>query len=148
VKVYLPRTQQQQQEKVQAKSPAISDGGSEAILVVEDHDQLRDFSVAALSELGYEVYEARSGHAALNLLQQNAGIALLFTDFILPEGMDGRELSQEATRRRPGLKILFTTGYARNAIIHSDRLDSGVEVLGKPYTYSGLAAKVRSILDR
>ena len=66
----------------------------------------------------------------------------------MPGGMNGRQLADEATRRRPGLKVLFTTGYTRNAIVHHGRLDAGVEMIGKPFTYSELSAKLRSILDR
>jgi PAS domain S-box-containing protein len=147
VKLYLPRTHTPQEEKSVKTIPA-AHGGTEVILVVEDHDELREFSTGALRELGYQVIEARTARAALEMLQQNAEVALLFTDVILPEGIDGRELSQEALRRRPGLKVLFTTGYTRNAIIHNGRLDPDVELLGKPYTYVGLAAKVRALLDR
>jgi CheY-like chemotaxis protein len=123
-------------------------GGHELILVVEDHDELREFSVNALRELGYQVIEARSGRVALEVLQRHPNVSLLFTDVVLPEGMDGRELSTEAARRRPGIKVLFTTGYARNAIVLNGRLDVGVQLLTKPYTYAGLATKVRAALDR
>jgi DNA-binding LytR/AlgR family response regulator len=71
----------------------------------------------------------------------------LFTDVVLPDGMSGRELADEAMRRRPGLKVLFTTGYTRNAIVHNGKLDAGVNLISKPFTYEQLAAKVRAILD-
>jgi CheY-like chemotaxis protein len=100
-----------------------------------------------LRELGYNVVEARSGRAALDVLQASRDFDLLFTDVVLPDGMSGRELADEATRRRPGLKVLFTTGYTRNAIVHNGKLDVGVNLISKPFTYEQLAAKVRALLD-
>jgi PAS domain S-box-containing protein len=147
VKLYLPRTHEVQKQNENPQPVRSAVGGREVILVVEDHDELREFSVNALGELGYQVIAARSGRAALDLLQRHPDVSLLFTDVILPDGMDGQALSQEATRRRPELKVLFTSGYTRNAIIHNGRLESGVQLLTKPYTYAGLAAKVRALLD-
>jgi PAS domain S-box-containing protein len=149
VKLYLPRASQGaavEAETISERKPA-RDGAGELVLVVEDHDDLRAFSVNSLRELGYEVMEAKSGRGALELLQTDAGVALLFTDVVLPDGLDGRALADEARRRRPGLKILFTTGYTRNAIVHNGRLDPGVHLLTKPFTFASLAAKVRSVLD-
>lgn len=123
------------------------DGAGEPILVVEDHDDLRAFSVDSLRELGYAVLEAKTGAVALDLLQTHPDIALLFTDVVLPGGMDGRTLADEARRRKPDLKVLFTTGYTRNSIVHNDRLDPGVQLLTKPFTFASLAYKVRSVLD-
>ncbi len=74
-------------------------------------------------------------------------IDLLFTDVVMPGGMNGRQLADEAVRRQPGLKVLFTTGYTRNAIVHHGRLDAGVQMIGKPFSFSDLAAKVRTLLD-
>ena len=74
-------------------------------------------------------------------------MALLLTDVGLPGGMNGRQLADEATRRRPGLRVLFTTGYARNAIVHHGRLDPGVELITKPFSLSGLGAKLRQVLS-
>jgi CheY-like chemotaxis protein len=126
---------------------ALVHGGLETILVVEDHDDLRSFSTGILRELGYKVLEAANGPCALNVLQAEHDVDLLFTDVVLPEGMDGRRLADEALRRRPGLKILFTTGYTRNAIVHNGRLDAGVSLIGKPFSFDALAAKVREVLD-
>jgi CheY-like chemotaxis protein len=81
------------------------------------------------------------------LLDAHHQISLLFTDVGLPGGMNGRQLADQALRRRPRIKVLFTTGYARNAIVHQGRLDPGVEVIFKPFTYSDLAAKIRRVLD-
>jgi DNA-binding response OmpR family regulator len=72
----------------------------------------------------------------------------LFTDVVMPGGMNGRQLADEAVRRRPGLKVLFTTGYTRNAIVHHGRLDPGVDMIGKPFTFQELGAKIRTVLDR
>jgi PAS domain S-box-containing protein len=149
VRLYLPRAMPG--AAIEAQTPSESrrlrDGAGELVLVVEDHDDLRAFSVSSLRELGYTVMEAKTGRGALELLQTNVDIALLFTDVVLPDGMDGRALADEARRHSPRLKVLFTTGYARNAIVHNDRLDPGVHLLTKPFTFASLAAKVRSVLD-
>jgi CheY-like chemotaxis protein len=100
-----------------------------------------------LRELGYRVLEAANGVAALEIVQTHPEIYLLFTDVGLPGGMNGRQLADEAIRRRPDIKVLFTTGYARNAIVHHGRLDPGVEVIFKPFTYSDLAGKLRKAFE-
>ncbi len=146
VKIYLPRVRQGAEEAPPAKARR-PDGGDETILVVEDHDALRDYSVSVLTELGYRVYEAGSGPVALELLDRAPHVDLLFTDVVLPEGMDGRRLADEALRRKPHLKVLFTTGYSRNAIVHNGRLDAGVQLVAKPFTFEALAHKVRAALD-
>jgi CheY-like chemotaxis protein len=150
VKVYLPRAPADAQEREAAEQllTLSSEGGPETILVVEDHEELRAFSTGVLRELGYNVVEASSGRVALDVLQTNSDFDLLFTDVVLPDGMSGRELAQEAVRRRPGLKVLFTTGYTRNAIVHNGKLDPGINLISKPFTYEQLAAKVRALLDR
>ena len=110
---------------------------------MEDDDALRAYSVEILSELGYEVVEAKNGAVALEVLGRSE-IDLLFTDVVLP---DGRQLADEVMRRRPGLKVLFTTGYTRNAIVHG-QLDAGVQMIGKPFSFRELGAMVRELLDR
>ena len=148
VKLYLPRATDQDVDAHPVMShERTTDGGSETVLVVEDHEDLRAYCVGVLQELGYRVIEASNGHRALEILQADTDIALLFTDVVLPDGLDGRELAQEAQRRRPGLRVLFTTGYTRNAVIHNGRLDPGVHLIGKPFTFAELAARVRTILD-
>lgn len=107
---------------------------------------MRQFSVDALGELGYRVLEADGATAALRLLDAHPEIALLFTDVVMPD-VNGRKLAEEALRRRPDLKVLFTTGYTRNAVVHNGVLDPGVELIGKPFTIEELAAKVREVLD-
>jgi PAS domain S-box-containing protein len=120
----------------------------EVVLVAEDDDYLRDVTCANLKELGYTVIAAESGAAALRQLDQNPGAAvdLLFTDIVMPE-MNGRRLAEEALRRRPGLKILYTTGYTKNAVVHNGILDSGVNLIVKPYAIDDLARKVREAID-
>jgi CheY-like chemotaxis protein len=97
---------------------------------------------------GYRVLEASNGIAASELLEAEKGVRLLFTDVGLPGGLNGRQLADEARRRRPDLLVLFTTGYTRNAIIHQERLDPGAELIGKPFTYATLVAKIQRLLRR
>ena len=122
--------------------------GAETILVVEDHDDLRAYSSGVLRELGYRVLVAHDAQAALALLQREPGIALLFTDVVLPGGVDGQQLAAEARRRRPALRVLFTTGYTRNAMLHDGRLDRHVELISKPFTAQSLGTRIRAVLDR
>jgi signal transduction histidine kinase len=148
VKIYLPRLHSEEAATTAEAilKPALGDG-SETVLVVEDDDDVRKYTRGVLGELGYRVLEAASGTAALDIIDRQPEIQLLFTDVGLPGGMNGRQLAEEARRRRPGLKVLFTTGYARNAIVHDGRLDPGVQLITKPFTYAALAAKLRGILD-
>ncbi len=150
VKVYLPRhgTPEVVAETAAAAVPLAGAGGSETILVVEDDEGARAYCVAALGELGYRVLAAADGPSALRLLDAEPAVSLLFTDVGLPGGLNGRQLADAALARRPDLKVLFTTAYARNAIVHQGRLDPGVELLGKPFTFADLAAKVRRVLSR
>jgi PAS domain S-box-containing protein len=123
--------------------------GNETILVCEDDEKVRAYAVDVLRELGYRVIEAGHGPGALAALDAAEGpIDLLFTDVVLPGGMTGADVAREARARQPGLKVLFATGYARNAIIHHGRLDPGVELLTKPFTFADLSIKIRAILDR
>ena len=120
--------------------------GAESVLVVEDDEAVRAHSVDVLRELGYRVLEAADGPAALRTLEREA-VDLLFSDVVLAGGMTGAQLAREAVALRPGLRVLFTTGYARNAIVHHGRLDPGVQLITKPFTYVDLAARVREVLD-
>jgi CheY-like chemotaxis protein len=117
------------------------------VLVVEDNDGVRAHSVSILAELGYQVLEAADADAALEILDQGARIDLLFTDVVLP-GRSGRELADAARVQRPGLRVLYTTGYSRDAIVHNGRLDPGVQLIAKPFTFDQLAARVRDVLDQ
>ena len=148
VKVYLPRLVGDAEEPPAAEALASLPLGDaqEVVLVVEDEAAVRQFSVEALTELGYCVLEADGAAAALRLIDAHPEIALLFTDVVMPE-VNGRKLADEARRRRPALKVLFTTGYTRNAVVHNGVLDPGVQLLGKPFTVEALAARVREVLD-
>jgi PAS domain S-box-containing protein len=149
VKIYLPRLVGEAavvDEGTKRPTPRLY-GGRERILVVEDHDDLRSYSTGVLTELGYDVLEANSGRRAIEVLQAAQDVDLLFTDVVLPDGMDGRRLAEEIQRRRPGVKVLYTTGYTRNAIVHNGRLDPGVNLITKPFSFEDLALKVREVLD-
>ncbi len=148
IKLYFPRVHAQSriiEDEDQARAAPGSAG--EKILVVEDDPDVRNYSCDTLGELGYTVLEAENGRAALNLIASRPDIQLLFTDVGLPGGLNGRQLAEEAHKLRPDLKVLFTTGYARNAIVHDGRLDPGVELITKPFSQAALAAKLRDILD-
>lgn len=147
IKIYLPRLVGGSLAATRAPDSVHLGGGSETILLVEDHEDLRAYAAGVLGELGYKVLEASNGRTALDLLQSHNDVALLFTDVVMPEGLDGRQLAEEAVRRRPGLKVLYTTGYTRNAIVHNGRLDAGVNLISKPFTFRELASKVRLLLD-
>ena len=108
---------------------------------------MRANTVEMLRELGYGVIAAADGTSALRLLEDRPDVALLLTDVGLPGGLNGRQLAEEAQRRRPGLRVLFTTGYARNAIVHHGRLDPGVKLITKPFSLPGLGAKLRQVLS-
>jgi PAS domain S-box-containing protein len=148
VKIYLPRSTDQASEAADLTGSRATAGaiGAETILVVEDDESLRNYATETLRELGYRVLAASGGAAALKLFDGNQ-VDLLFTDVVMPGGMNGRELAEEATRRLPKLKVLFTTGYTRNAIVHHGRLDANVHMIGKPYLLADLSAKLREILD-
>jgi CheY-like chemotaxis protein/anti-sigma regulatory factor (Ser/Thr protein kinase) len=128
-----------------AQSPTARPG--EVVLMVEDDEDVLDSTVTLLRELGYSVLAARNGPAALAQLQGSERVDILFTDVVLPQGMNGRALAIEAAALRPTLPVLFTTGYARNAIIHDGRLDPDVQFLAKPYTQQDIAQKLRAVLD-
>jgi two-component system NtrC family sensor kinase len=152
IKLYFPRLSEQRNlpdwsEEDRAPSKSKPRGGTETILLVEDDGEVRRFASETLRELGYTVHAAPEGATALEILDSTPQIQMLFTDVVLPNGMNGRQLADEALRRRPGLKVLYATGYTRNAIIHHGRLDSDVELLSKPFTANELARKVRAILD-
>jgi CheY-like chemotaxis protein len=148
VKIYLRRLATGAASTVDEVQSAIPDSdGQEVILVLEDDDDVRAYSVEILRELGYRVIEAHDGPSALRLLERQTRVDLLFSDVVLPGGMTGAQVAEEARRLRPELKVLFTTGYARNAIIHQGRLDKGVKLITKPFSSGDLAIKVRDILD-
>ncbi|MFP5406808.1 MAG: response regulator, partial [Gammaproteobacteria bacterium] len=122
-------------------------GGSETVLIVEDDEAVRQVAVGFVQRLGYRVLQAADAAAALELLAANADVALLFTDVVLRGQVNGAELARQALRMRPGLEILFTSGYAPGAMPAQGGLDRPIELLGKPYRLRDLAAMLRRALD-
>ena len=146
IKLYLPR-REGDEAAVSGDDQAGSDRGrEETILIVEDDDGVRQYASEILRDLNYQVIEAKDSASALRLLEANKKFDLLLTDVVLP-GKNGRELATEIDRRRPGTKILFMTGYSRNAIVHHGRLDPGTELIQKPLIERDLARKIRQVLD-
>ena len=145
IKIYLPRADAQA-EAVEARPAPSIEGGHERILVVEDDALVRQYVAAQLASLGYTTLTAGNATEALVRIDDGEPFDLLFTDVIMPGPMNGRLLADAAARRRPGLKVLFTSGYTENAIVHHGRLDPGVLLLAKPYRKSDLARMVRLAL--
>ncbi|GHE20391.1 PAS domain S-box protein [Halomonas urumqiensis] len=147
VKLYFPRARAGAAMTVDAATPSSVEGGDEHILVVEDDALVRRHVATLLQGLGYRVTSAASGQHALAIIEAQSDIDLLFTDVVMPGGINGRQLADQASVLRPDLKILFTSGYTENAIVHHGRLDPGVQLLSKPYRRQELAAKVRKVLS-
>jgi signal transduction histidine kinase len=146
VKLYLPRHAGEAAPVRRGRQDDMPLGrADELVLVVEDEPRVRRMSVDALIELGYGVIEATDGNEALALLADNPDIALLFTDIMMP-GMSGRALADRALAQQPDLKVLYTTGYTRNAIVHNGVVDYGVAFIQKPFTIPALARKLREVL--
>lgn len=146
VKLYLPRHAGEAAPARRGRQDDMPLGrADELVLVVEDEPRVRRMSVDALIELGYGVIEATDGNEALALLADNPDIALLFTDIMMP-GMSGRALADRALAQQPDLKVLYTTGYTRNAIVHNGVVDYGVAFIQKPFTIPALARKLREVL--
>jgi PAS domain S-box-containing protein len=147
VKIYLPRMTAAGVEEVETPFTSAPTGGRhEVILVVEDDNDVRLFTTESLRDLGFTVREANDGPSALQQLEQHPDVQLIFTDVGLP-GVNGAQLVAAARALRPDIKVLFTTGYARNAIVHQGRLDAGVELITKPFTRVQLASRIRDVLD-
>jgi two-component system, NtrC family, sensor kinase len=146
VKIYLPRFFGKVPLAEEAQGAPRRGRPGECILVVEDDDEVRKYVVETLGDLGYDVLEAPSAEDALRLIKEHDNVQLLLTDVVMP-GKNGRQLAEQAKRLRPSLKILYMTGYSRNAIVHQGRLDPGVDLLQKPLTSEQLATTVRNILD-
>lgn len=146
VRLYLPRTRQAEEIiQIDPKNVPHAQGG-ETILVVEDDESVRATSVELLTALGYSVLEAPNADSALAIINSGAKIDLMFTDVVMPGNLRSPELARLATQRLPGLKVLFTSGYTQNAIVHSGRLDDGVELIAKPFSRERLAQKIRAVL--
>jgi CheY-like chemotaxis protein len=150
VKLYLPRASATAETDAEARFAelGLSENGSadETILIVEDDVMVRDYVVKQIDRLGYRTLSAGNAAEALAIIDGPGNIDLLFTDVIMPGGMNGRQLATEAVKRRPGLKVLYTSGYTENAIVHHGRLDAGVMLLTKPYLSSDLARGIRTAL--
>jgi PAS domain S-box-containing protein len=146
VKMYLPRATGLNQTAAEAAVSADIEGGTETVLVVEDDTLVRRYVMTQIESLGYTTLEAANANDALQIIDSTPSIDLLFTDVIMPGVMNGRQLVDEARKRRPSLKTLYTSGYTENAIVHHGRLDSGVLLLAKPYRKSELARMLRLAL--
>jgi PAS domain S-box-containing protein len=147
VKIYLPRSSAQAGVQADAGRPTPEHGGQERILVVEDDDLVRSHVTQQVQALGYSVVAAANGPEAIAILRTEQPFDLLFTDVVMPGGMNGRQVADEARRLRPGLRVLFTSGYTENAIVHHGRLDRGVHLINKPYRRQDLARKLRLVLE-
>ncbi|MBR1143355.1 CHASE3 domain-containing protein [Bradyrhizobium sp. AUGA SZCCT0431] len=145
IKLYLPPARGQAPAAVAAAAPLV--GGAETILVVEDDELVRNFVTTQLQTLGYQTLDTSDGPSALQAVKNGLPFDLLFTDVILPNGMSGRQLADEVVKHRPGIRVLYTSGYTDNAIVHQGRLDPGVLLLSKPYRKSQLAKMIRQALD-
>jgi signal transduction histidine kinase/CheY-like chemotaxis protein len=150
VKLYLPRYVGPETD-LDAEAPALKPESAQAkngevILVVEDDEKIRFLSVEALRDFGYTVVQAGDASQALAVLAVTPRVDLLFTDIVMPD-MNGRQLADKAREARPDLKVLYTTGFTRNAVVHNGVLDPGVALISKPFTIDELAVKVRLVLD-
>ncbi|MGA8495170.1 MAG: PAS domain-containing protein [Xanthobacteraceae bacterium] len=149
VKIYLPRyygTEQPADAAAVVRQPERVGIWSKAILVVEDEERIRQVTTEALRELGYTVFPAVSAKEALQILESRPEIGLLFTDIVMPD-MNGRRLAEAALTSRPNLKVLYTTGYTRNAVLHNGVLDPDVNFIAKPFTLDQLSQKIREVLS-
>jgi len=155
VKIYLPRVTGIAERSVERLNEPdlpcpelLHRSSGETILIVEDDSDVREYTVTCLRNLGYRVLEASDGASALAIIDAEPALRLLVTDLGLPGGMDGRTIGERARRKYPGLKVLLMTAYAAAALVHDGRLDSGVELLAKPFTASSLCARVHELLQR
>jgi CheY-like chemotaxis protein len=148
VKLYFPRFVGKNAQDDEVQERDLASGEAEAILVVEDDPDLRSYLGEILRSLDYRVVVASNSAEALGLLAKSGRhIDLLLTDIIMP-GLNGRQLVEKARDQYPDLKVLYMTGYSRNAVVHQGRLDEGVDLLQKPISQAELAHRVRVILDR
>ncbi|MGZ2429935.1 CheY-like chemotaxis protein [Rhizobium redzepovicii] len=148
VKIYLPRHVGAMSARLNAAGAQPIPQGSvnDTILVVEDDENVRIMTAESLHELGYTVLQAASGMEALLLLEENREVDLILTDIVMPQ-MSGRQLADIVQEKWPAIRILYTTGYTRNAIVHNGVLDHGVSLLAKPFSLEQLAHKIRELLN-
>jgi len=123
-------------------------GQGETVLIVDDEPSVRMLVTEVLADLGYAAIEATDSAAGLKVLQSDARIDLLITDVGLPGGMNGRQMADAALERRPGLQVLFITGYAENSLIGNGRLQPGMQVLTKPFAVESLAVRIKDLIAR
>jgi CheY-like chemotaxis protein len=149
IKMYFPRLQRTELQDADVIDEPFAEGEQgETILVVEDDADVRTYIAEILRGLKYRVITAANAQTALmTLIQDETRIDLLLTDVVMP-GVNGRELGKRAQALRPGLPVLYMTGYSRNAVVHQGRLDQGVELIQKPLSQSQLATRIRELLDR
>jgi CheY-like chemotaxis protein len=147
IRLYLPRDRRPAEEEIPRDETALA-GGTETILVVEDDPRVQEAVVETLGSLGYKALRASDASAALAVLQAGVEVDLVFTDVVMPGPITSVELARRARELRPGLAILFTSGYTENSIVHHGRLDPDVELLSKPYARDDLARKIRGMLRR
>jgi CheY-like chemotaxis protein len=146
VKLYLPRSMAEApREQAPAHKPAVTDHRGITVLVAEDEAGVREFVTGALTELGYDVVAADGPEHALEMLDDHPEVGVLLTDVIMP-GMNGRRLAEEALSRRPGLTVVFMTGYTQNAIVHNGVLDPGTHLVTKPFTIAQLSRELDAAL--
>ena len=144
----MPRAHATPTTAEEADNKMIGSLGRETILIAEDEPEVRLYLVETLRELNYNVKEAPDAASALALFERaRSHIDLLLTDIVMP-GINGRQLANELSSRQPSIKVLYMTGYSRNAIVHQGRLDPGVSLLQKPITQVMLARRVRELLDQ
>jgi PAS domain S-box-containing protein len=146
IKLYLPRASAPEEVVAEAAAPSLIEGGMETILVVEDDALVRRSVTTQIQSLGYQTISVGSGAEALQVVERGDSFDLLFTDVIMPGSLNGRELADEVLKRRPGMKVLFTSGYTEDAIFHHGRLDAGVLLLAKPYSKAEIARMIRQAL--
>lgn len=145
-RLYLPRARVESEVEAEPATEQSAVGGTETILVVEDDAMVRSYVNAQLKSLGYTTLSVGNAAAALSIGQSDTSFDLLFTDVVMPGPMNGVQLAAEMAKLRPGLKVLYTSGYSENALIHNDRIDSDVLLLSKPYRRSDLARMIRRAL--
>ncbi|HET7163280.1 MAG TPA: MEDS domain-containing protein [Rhodanobacteraceae bacterium] len=146
IRIFLPRSREEDTGRVRAAAPAALPHGHETVLLVEDEAGVRQYCAEQLRDLGYTVLEAGDANAALHTLDGHPEIELLLTDVGLPM-MNGGELAKRAQARQPGLTVLFASGYPRGIVQQRGQLPPDIELLAKPYTRMQLAQRVRTLLD-
>ena len=146
VKLYLPKSSEMSEPIIPGSVSITELRGSETILLVEDNESVREFAKLQLTSLGYVVLDAANGLDALEILNRNKDVNLLFTDIVMPGGLNGRELARRACEINPGLKVLYCSGYAEQATLRRGLLEKDMQLLNKPYSRLGLATRIRGVL--